>query len=176
MFVLNQSWDIFCIPPFFYFLSLSLFSLSPSLSVACWECEVERGVCLRALSVCVLSLFIFLITLFVFICIYTYLYCKICIICIYFFPCEIKCRQCSEKLVLFSPALKVKILSKTEIEPGRLVAVSAEIRKLSFLFVNIYAPNSGADRLQLFVKIKHFLKQQQDGDSVIYPVFLWLSG
>ncbi len=58
--------------------------------------------------------------------------------------------------VLFSPALKVNILSKTEIEPGRLVAVRAEIRNLSFLFVNIYAPNSGADRLQLFVKLELF--------------------
>ncbi len=69
--------------------------------------------------------------------------------------------------VLFSPALKVNILSKIEIEPGRLVAVRAEIRNLSFLFVNIYAPNSGADRLQLFVKLEHFLKQQQDGDFII---------
>ncbi len=58
--------------------------------------------------------------------------------------------------VLFSPALKVNILSKTEIEPGRLVAVRAEIRNLSFLFVNIYAPNSRAERLQLFVKLEHF--------------------
>ncbi len=69
--------------------------------------------------------------------------------------------------VLFSPALKVKILRKTEIEPGRLVAVRAEISNLSFLFVNIYAPNSGTDRLQLFVKLEQFLKQQQDGDFII---------
>ncbi len=53
--------------------------------------------------------------------------------------------------VLFSPALKVKILRKTEIEPGRLVAVRAEISNLFFLFVNIYAPNSGTDRLQLLL-------------------------
>lgn len=69
--------------------------------------------------------------------------------------------------VLFSPALKVKILRKTEIEPGRLVAVRAEISNLFFLFVNIYAPNSGTDRLQLFVKLEQFLKQQRDGDFII---------
>lgn len=56
--------------------------------------------------------------------------------------------------VLFSPALKVKVVMKTEIAPGRLVDVRAEISDLSFLFVNIYAPNSGAHRLQLFVKLE----------------------
>lgn len=69
--------------------------------------------------------------------------------------------------VLFSPNVNVKILMKNELEPGRLMAVRAEINNFSFLFINIYAPNTGADRLQLFVKLEQFLKLQQTGDFII---------
>lgn len=69
--------------------------------------------------------------------------------------------------VLFSPVLKTKILSEHEVVPGRLLAVRAEIRNLKFLFVNIYAPNIGEDRVQFFIKLEHFLKQQQDGDVIV---------
>lgn len=63
--------------------------------------------------------------------------------------------------------LKVKILSKNEDVPGRLLVVRAEIRIFFFLFVNIYAPNSGADRVQFFTKLGNILKQQQDGDVIV---------
>lgn len=52
--------------------------------------------------------------------------------------------------VLFSPSLKVNILSKTELEPGRFLIVKAEINNFKFLFVNIYAPNVGAERKDFF--------------------------
>lgn len=60
------------------------------------------------------------------------------------------------------------ILSKHEVVSGRLLIVRAEIRNFHFLFVNIYAPNIGEDRVQFFfIKLKHFLKQQQDGDVIV---------
>lgn len=62
--------------------------------------------------------------------------------------------------VLFSPIvkLKVKILSKNEVDPGNLLIVKAEISNLIFLFVNIYVPNIGAERIRLFTKLEDFLK------------------
>jgi len=69
--------------------------------------------------------------------------------------------------VLFSPGIKAKIISKKELQPGRCLIVRAEISNLVFLFVNIYAPNIGADRVQLFKKIDFFLKQQQDDDFIV---------
>lgn len=69
--------------------------------------------------------------------------------------------------ILFSPTTKVRILSKKEIEPGRLLAVRADINGLFFVFVNIYAPNIGSDRINIFNKLKIFLKQQQVNDLII---------
>ncbi len=67
----------------------------------------------------------------------------------------------------FSPIVKVKILSKHEIDPGRLLIVRAEISNLILLFVNIYAPNIGAERIRLFTKLEDFLRQQPEGDLII---------
>lgn len=69
--------------------------------------------------------------------------------------------------VLFSPETKAKIISKKELQPGRCLIARAEISNLHFLFVNIYASNIGADRVQLFKKLGLFLKQQQDDDFII---------
>lgn len=52
--------------------------------------------------------------------------------------------------VMFSPVIKAKIISKKELQLGRCLIVRAEIINFQFLFVNIYAPNIGADRVQLF--------------------------
>lgn len=68
--------------------------------------------------------------------------------------------------ILFSPNTKFKILSKKEIEPGWLIAVRVDINGLFFVFVNIYAPNSGSDRTNTFKKLEVFLKQQQANDSI----------
>lgn len=40
--------------------------------------------------------------------------------------------------IIFSPTTKVRILSTKEIEPGRLLAVRADINGLFFLFLLIY--------------------------------------
>lgn len=52
--------------------------------------------------------------------------------------------------MLFSPVLKTKILSKHEVVSGRLLVVRAEIRNFHVLYVNIYAPNIGEERVQFF--------------------------
>jgi len=68
--------------------------------------------------------------------------------------------------VIFSPIVKFKILSKNEVDPLRLLIVRAEIDNLIFLFVNIYAPNIGAERIRLFTELEDFLRQNE-GDLII---------
>jgi len=60
--------------------------------------------------------------------------------------------------VIFSPIVKFKILLKNEVDPLRLLIVRAEIDNLIFLFVNIYAPNIGAERIRLFTELEDFFK------------------
>ncbi len=62
--------------------------------------------------------------------------------------------------VLFSPTVNVKVLSKNEVEPGRFLIVKAEISHFKFLFVNIYAPNVGAERSLLFKKFENIVKEE----------------
>ena len=50
---------------------------------------------------------------------------------------------------------------------GRALVVRAEIQGLSFCFINIYAPNQGSDRLDIFQKIKDFLKQCYQSHCVV---------
>lgn len=60
--------------------------------------------------------------------------------------------------ILFSSSVKEKFLSKEEIEPGRLLAVHVKIYDFCFVFVNIYAPNGGSDRIFFFNKLQLFLR------------------
>jgi len=62
----------------------------------------------------------------------------------------------------FSPSVKANILSKNEVEPGRCLIVKAEICNFIFLFVNIYAPNVGADRLTFFAQLESIIKEEKD--------------
>ena len=52
--------------------------------------------------------------------------------------------------VLFSPGLNIKIISTVEIVKGRALAVRAEIESCNYVFVNIYAPNIGTERINFF--------------------------
>lgn len=70
--------------------------------------------------------------------------------------------------VLFSPTIKAKVLSKTEMEPGRCLIVEAEIGSFKFLFVNIYAPNVGAERIQFFTKLENLIKEQNDDVFIVF--------
>lgn len=69
--------------------------------------------------------------------------------------------------IVFSPTAKVKIISKQELEPGQLLAVGVELNGLLVVFVNIYAPNSGFGRINVFKKLELFLKQKQLEDLII---------
>lgn len=70
--------------------------------------------------------------------------------------------------ILFAPSLNFSILWKNELEPGRLLNIRAEIHNMNFIFVNIYAPNSGIERIRLFSKLEPFLRQQHGGDFVVF--------
>lgn len=69
--------------------------------------------------------------------------------------------------ILFNPTLKIKIVSTYDIEPGRLLLVRVEIQNFLFLFVNIYAPNGGTERVLLFEKLGRVLKTLSLGDIII---------
>lgn len=56
--------------------------------------------------------------------------------------------------MLFSPGLKVNILLRNEVCPGRILIVRAEINNFNFLLVNIYAPTTGLERMHLFKKLE----------------------
>lgn len=61
--------------------------------------------------------------------------------------------------VLFSKSLKVKILNCITIINGRGLMVNAEIEGLSYLFINVYSPNIGTERVEFFKNITESLKQ-----------------
>lgn len=67
----------------------------------------------------------------------------------------------------FLHQLKQNVLSKEEIEPGRLLAVRVKMYDFCFVFVNIYAPNGGSDRIKIFNKLQLFLRQQKEDDLII---------
>lgn len=64
--------------------------------------------------------------------------------------------------ILFSKTINITTVSVNEIERGRILAVQATINGLAVVFINIYAPNTGAERIQLFKKLHEFLKQNCD--------------
>ncbi len=69
--------------------------------------------------------------------------------------------------VLFSPSVKVNVLTKNEVEPGRFLMVKAEISHFKFLFVNIYAPNVGAERSLLFKKFENLVKEENEDVFIV---------
>lgn len=69
--------------------------------------------------------------------------------------------------ILFSADLNVRILSINELENGRLLLIKAKIKERSFVFVNIYAPNIGKDRIKLFETLKNTLVSLSQEDFLI---------
>lgn len=69
--------------------------------------------------------------------------------------------------ILFSADLNVRILSINELENGRLLLIKAKIKERSFVFVNIYAPNIGKDRIKLFEMLKNTLVTLSQEDFLI---------
>lgn len=69
--------------------------------------------------------------------------------------------------VLFSPGLDNSILSSTEVETGRALVVRASIAGIIFVFVNVYAPNQGPLRTDLFLKLKDVLRQYNQDECIV---------
>lgn len=61
--------------------------------------------------------------------------------------------------ILFSNKLTVDIKGVEEVENGRILCVNVEIEGIKFLFINVYAPNIGVERVELFLKFKRYLLQ-----------------
>lgn len=71
-------------------------------------------------------------------------------------------------VILFSSHLNVNILSEMEIEKGCILMVKAKIENQLFIFINIYAPNKGSDKIIMFRKLGEFLKSYTlDGMLII---------
>ena len=56
--------------------------------------------------------------------------------------------------ILFAPGLDVSILSSKELVGGRALMVKAQIEGFELAFINVYAPNQGANRLAFFRLLK----------------------
>ncbi len=70
--------------------------------------------------------------------------------------------------ILFSTHLNVNILSEMEIEKGRILMVKVKIDNQLFVFINIYTPNKGSDRILMFRKLGEFLKSHTlDGVLIV---------
>ena len=69
--------------------------------------------------------------------------------------------------VLFRATAHATILSSTEVVKGRFLIVRAEIESSVFCFVNIYAPNQGAERVGFFNTLKNELKNYHQDHLII---------
>lgn len=69
--------------------------------------------------------------------------------------------------VLFSQHLSLTKVSTCEVEEGRVQIVQATIKETSFVFINVYAYNSGAGRIELFQKLNSKLKQFNNSSVIV---------
>lgn len=69
--------------------------------------------------------------------------------------------------ILFKPSLGATILDIEEIEKGRLLKVRAKLGGTVFVFINIYAPNKGRERILIFTKLKQALLNIDNDDVVV---------
>jgi len=69
--------------------------------------------------------------------------------------------------ILFSTHLNVSILSEIEIERGLILMVN-KVENQIFVFINIYAPNKGSERIIMFRKLGEILNNYTvDGMLII---------
>ena len=69
--------------------------------------------------------------------------------------------------ILFSQHLHLSNISACEVEQGRFQIVQVTIRDMPFVFINVYAYNSGADRINLFHKLNDKLKQLNSSSVIV---------
>ena len=69
--------------------------------------------------------------------------------------------------ILFSPTVGVCVKSTVEVVAGRALVVRAQIQDISFVFINVYSPTSGPDRLLFFKEISQFLEHCDPTDCIV---------
>lgn len=69
--------------------------------------------------------------------------------------------------ILFSQHLHLTNVSVCEVEEGRFQIVQATIKGIAFVFINIYAYNTGAARIELFHKLNDKLKQFNSNSVIV---------
>lgn len=52
--------------------------------------------------------------------------------------------------ILFSKKINMTNISSYEIDKGRILIVQVELMGFPFLFINVYSPNNGAERVEFF--------------------------
>lgn len=58
-------------------------------------------------------------------------------------------------------------LSSTEVVKGRMLIIRAEVKSSVFCFVNMYAPNSGRDRVSFFALLEGELSKHQQDQLIV---------
>ena len=69
--------------------------------------------------------------------------------------------------VLFSRHLHPTDVAASEPEPGRVQVVRATIRGSPFIFINVYAPTSGTERVAMFSRLSTLLRQLHGSGAVL---------
>lgn len=69
--------------------------------------------------------------------------------------------------ILFSQCLHLTNVSVCNVEQGRIQIIQVTIRDISFVFINVYAHTSGADRLRLFRKLNDKLKEFNSSTVIV---------
>lgn len=69
--------------------------------------------------------------------------------------------------ILFSYSSAVSVLSFNEVVAGRLLVVRAKFHDHVFNFINVYAPNKGSERSELFTELGELLQSLSSEDTVI---------
>ncbi len=68
---------------------------------------------------------------------------------------------------LFSANMNVNILNVEEVVEGRLLLTQVEYEGIMFVFVNVYAPNSGPERQNLFMTLRNAIKEYDGGVCLV---------
>ncbi len=69
--------------------------------------------------------------------------------------------------ILFAKKLNMINISSYEIVKGRILVVQAELMGFPFLFINIYSPNNGVERVDFFFKLSSELKKNDDNVCMV---------
>jgi len=66
--------------------------------------------------------------------------------------------------ILFSKNINVNVLDVDEVVKGRVLLIHIEFKGTVFVLINVYAPNIGPERVEVFMKLKNAV--QKIGDQV----------